>query len=300
MERLTGVIPALYTIYDREGNVSADGLQDLIAFLIDRGCSGFFVGGTTGEGFLQSTQERKKYIQAVVGTVGGQVPVIAHVGGVSTQDACELARFSAGAGADAVGAVLPASYPLGTPAAVQYLRSIAEAAQLPLIIYYLERVASTRLDPKVFAENFARLPYILGLKYTSPDLEVFRQIIDYTGGELNMLIGCDQVFLPALVMGADGAIGTTYNFMPELFVEMYKAFQRGETVKAQELMFRAFRIIRLLLDEYPVLDAGRHLLRLRGIETGTCRAPIPQLTLKQKEVLEADLERLDFFSDPIR
>ena len=300
LEKLTGVIPALYTIYDGDGNISTDGLGELVAFVLDRGCSGLFVGGTTVEGFLQSIQERKDYIQAVVTTVAHQVPVIAHVGGVSTRDACELARFSAQAGADAVGAILPTSYPLGASGAVRYLRAIAQAAELPLIIYYLERVAATRLDPRAFAENFCRLPHLLGLKYTSPDLEVFRQIIECTGGELNMLIGCDQVFLPALVMGADGAIGTTYNFMPELFVEMYAAFRRGETAKAQSLMFRAFRVIRLLLDEYPVLDAGRHILRLRGIETGPCRAPIPPLAEGQKEQLERDLRKLDFFTDPIR
>ena len=218
MLKLEGIMPALLTLYDRDGEVTTKGLEEFVGFLVDRGCRGLFVGGSTGEGFLQTVQERCRYLEAVVKTVAGRVPVIAHVGALATRDACEIARFAAKVGADAVGSVLPVYYSIGTEGAVAYYRSIGEASDLPLLIYYLAGANVGTLDPQVFADNFVDLPNVFAMKYTSPDVELFRKIHDLTEGRLQMIMGCDQAFLPALTMGAVGAIGTTYNFMPEIYV----------------------------------------------------------------------------------
>ncbi len=300
LEKLEGIIPALLTPYDADGEVKVEGLEKFLSFFIDRGCAGFFVGGSTGEGPLQTPAERCCFIEAVVKTVAGQVPVVAHVGALSTRDACEIARFAAEAGADAVGSVMPIYYRVGTRGAVEYYRAIGEAAGLPLLIYYLAGATAGTVDAEIFAENFAKLPHVFALKYTSPDLEMFRQIIELTGGKLNMIMGCDQLVLPALTLGADAAIGTSYNFMPEIYVALYKHYRRGAIKEAQELMIRAFRIIHLLKRKYPILEACREIARMRGLETGHCRGPIPDMTPEMRQELRADLEALDFFSDPIR
>ncbi len=301
MEKLKGVIPALYTPYDEQGNVSTAILPSFLRFLIDRGCSGLFVGGSTGEGLLQTVEERKDFLEAVVKTVAGEVPVIAHVGALSTRDACELARFSSEVGADAISSVMPFYYPVGIKGAVAYYRALAEAGELPLYVYYLQSAASQDLNPKDFAENFVDVPYLVGMKYTSPDLETFRKIIEYTDGKLNMVSGRDQVFLAALVMGADAAIGTSYNYMPEVFVEVYNAYRAGNIERARKLMVRAFRVIHMLENRYQAgFAARRAIARIRGFDIGLNRGPIPQLEPGDEERLKADLEGLDFFSDPIR
>lgn len=300
MLKLRGIMPALYTLYDKSGEVTTDGLEEFLSFLLDRGCSGFFVSGSSGEGPLQTVQERCRYIEAVVKTVAGQVPVIAHVGALATRDACEIARFSAKVGADAVGSVMPIYYAVGTQGAVDYYRAIGEAAELPLLIYYLAQAAVGTLDAQVFAEEFATLPYVFAMKYTSPDLELFRKIIDLTDGKLEMIIGCDQIALPAFTMGAVGAIGTTYNFMPEIYISLYNHYLAGEMDAAEKLMHRAFRVIHRILRRYPSLETCREITRMRGYETGHSRGPIPSMTDEQRTQMRADLEALDFFSDPIR
>ncbi len=298
--KLEGILPALYTIYDSEGEVTDEGLETLLSFYIERGCGGFFVGGTTGEGFLQSVEERCRYLEAVVKTVAGQVPVVAHVGAMATDDACEIARFAAEAGADAVGSVLPPYFRIGIGAIADYYRAIGEAAQLPLLVYYLSYVAGEPLDAEAFVENLACLPHVFALKYTSSDLMALGQIMDLTDGRLNMLIGADQMLLPALTLGADGGIGTFYCIMPEVFVGVYNHYRAGEIREARRLMAKGFRIAYRLKRKYPTAAMGREVMRMRGLETGRCRRPIPSLSAGRLEELRADLEELDFFSDPIR
>jgi len=300
MVKLEGILPALYTCYDAHGEVTDRGLAELLAFYIDRGCRGFFVGGSTGEGLLQGVEERCRFLEAVVKTVSGQVPVIAHVGALATRDACELARFAARVGADAVGSVLPVYYRVGIEATAAYYRAIAEAAELPLLVYYLAGASEEKLDAAVFAEKLAALPRVFALKYTSPDLETFGEIAELTQGRLCMVIGRDQLLLPALTMGADAAIGANYCCMPELFVAVYDCFRAGRIGEARKLMARGFRIIKLLHRKYPKMDAVREILRMRGFETGHCRGPIPRFPPERREELRADLERLGFFRPPLR
>jgi len=300
MLRLKGILPALFTLYDSKGEVTDKGLDKFLAFLLDRGCTGFFVGGSTGEGLLQTVEERKRFIEATVKTVAGQAPVIAHVGALATRDACELARFSAKVGADAVGSVLPVYYPVGIEGTMAYYRAIAEAADRPLLIYYLAGAGSGPLNPVEFAEKLATLPHVFALKYTSPELETFGQVIELCGGKLNMVMGCDQLMLPALTLGATAAIGTTYNFMPEIFVGVYDAWKSGDLKTAQRLMARGFRVIHLVRRKYPPMEACKEITRMRGFDIGRSRGPIPPISDKQRAELKKDLDAMDFFSDPIR
>lgn len=300
MLELQGVMPALFTNYDSSGEVTTDGLEELLSFYIDRGCSGFFVGGSTGEGLLQNVEERARFTEAVAKTVAGEVPVIAHVGTMATADACELAKRAADAGADAAGSVLPIYYPMDPDSTADYYRAIGEASDLPLLIYYLANTANQPLDPDSFAEKLASIPRVAAMKYTSAELETFRQIIDLTDHRLSMIMGCDQMLLPALTLGADGAIGSTYNFMPEIFVGVYEKYLAGDLQKAQELMYRGFAVIHMMHRKYPMLAACREVLRMRGFDTGQPRRPLPSLTNDECKALRQDLEELEFFTDPIR
>jgi len=298
--RLEGIMPALFTMYDEDGNVTTDGLEDYLRFLIDRGCTGFFVGGSTGEGFLQTLDERKLFLEAVVKTVAGQLPVIAHVGTLATRDACDLARFAARVGADAVGSVMPIYYAIGTQGAVDYYRAIGEAAGLPLLIYYYSGAAVGRFDPQVFVDNFLDLPHLFAMKYTGPDLEVLGKVMDLTDGRLNTVMGLDQLLMPALSLGLDGAIGSTYNFAPEIFVAIYDHYRAGETAEAQRLMARGARLIYRLMRNYSLMAASREVLTMRGVPVGSPRAPLPSLTPQLRAGLEKDLEAIDFFAAPTR
>ena len=297
--KLQGIMSALHTNYDGDGEVTDAGLEEQLSFLIDAGCTGLFVGGSTGEGVLQTVQERTWYTEAVVRTVSGRVPVIAHVGAAATRDACELARRAARIGADAVGSVMPIYFQVGTDAAVEYYRAISAATDLPVLIYYLQSASAEGLNAEVFAEKLAAIPHVFALKYTSPELETFGRIAQLCGDRVCMIMGCDQVLLPALTMGACGAIGTSYNYMPEIAAGIYRHYAAGELAEARRLMDRMFRIIHVVKRVCPPGPApSREIMRMRGMETGRCRPPLPSPSPQQAAALRRELDAMGFFDNP--
>jgi N-acetylneuraminate lyase len=134
-----------------------------------------------------------------------------------------------------------------------------------------------------------------GLKYTSHNQLRFREIIEVCGPRLNVFSGPDEMLLPYLVMGAQGGIGTTYNFMPSLYVGLYAAWQAGDIERARQLQFQADRIILLIL-RYGVVSATKVAMRLLGVECGGPRAPLLPLTEEQQERLGQELREAGFFS----
>lgn len=298
--RLEGMMPPLVTNYDENGEVTTAGLEEQLAFYIEAGCTGFFVGASTGEGVLQTAEERCRYLEAVVKIVSGKATVIAQVGAASTREACELAQRAARIGADVVSSVMPFYFVVGPEAAADHYRAISDAADLPFLLYYLESATKAEFTTQIFTDHFAEIPRLVGMKFSGMNLEIFGRIAEFYGDRISMLIGPDQFLLPALTLGARGSIATSYNYMPEIAVGVYRHYRAGELEAAQALMRRQFSVIHLLLRKYPMLGATREIMRMRGMETGRPRGPLPRMTAEQTRQLRVDLEALDFFSGPIR
>jgi N-acetylneuraminate lyase len=108
--RLGGIAPALVTPFDERLELDCERARPLLDFLLGAGVDGLYVGGSTGEGFLQSLEERAEYLRWVAGVVKGRVTLIAHVGAISTREAVRLAEIAADAGYDAVAATPPFYY----------------------------------------------------------------------------------------------------------------------------------------------------------------------------------------------
>jgi len=136
------------------------------------------------------------------------------------------------------------------------------------------------------------VPNFAGFKFTDNDLYLFGQLIDRSDGELNAISGPDQMALPAMVMGADAAIGTTYNIMPGRYLQMRRAFEDGDLAVARDCQLKANRVIRLLI-EVGVLPAVKQVLADRGTPVGPTRV-VPPLDEAGILALHAGLEQLNF------
>ena len=295
MEKFTGVMPALITPFDGEGRVDLKAAGKIVKRAMDAGCSGFFVSGGTGEGLLLSAEERKRMAEFVVKEVAGAVRVIVHVGALSTEASVDLARHAAGIGADAVGSIPPIYYGVGLTGIVEHYRAIGEASDLPLYVYYIPATTGVRLGPQEFAENFSGIPNLRGMKFTDYNLFWMRQVQEAFEGRLNVLSGPDEVFVAARMMGADGAIGTTYNLIPQVFVAADRAFREGDIAGAQKLQFQANRLIALLLG-YGGLPAFKAAMGFIGIDCGGPRRPLLPLDKKAEASLKRELEEIGFFN----
>lgn len=291
---IRGIHPALCTAFDDSGqHIDAPRQRALVRALLDAGVDGFFVCGSTGEGRAMSVPERMNVAEVVADEVAGAVPLLLQVGGCPTDDAVGLAQHAVHVqGIDAIASVAPADRPQDLAAAVDHYRAIGAATQLPFYVYWLAGEADRTVTADRFLEAMAVVPHFAGLKFTDHNLYLFGQLVDRSGGRLNAISGPDEMCLPAMIMGADAAIGTTYNVMPRLFLEMRRAFDAGQLESARLCQLRANRVIRILM-EVGVMAAVKGMLGWRGTPVGPPRIAEP-LTAPSAGWLRAELAALDF------
>lgn len=294
MFKITGILPALLTAFDEEGNVNLKAMDELIEWHIAQGVSGFYVLGSTGEGLLLSEAERRTVAEAVVRRVRGRVPVIVHVGAMTTQMACSLAAHAEAIGADATSAIPPFYYNVGPEGVKQHYLRIARASNLPFYIYNIPGTTGVNVELNTVRELLAAAPTLRGMKYTSYDFYTMRKFIELEGGRLNVISGPDEMMIAAQAMGADGAIGTTENILPRLFVQAYDAFHAGDVARAQDLQAKINRVVNVFLS-FPSHAAVKEIMRLLGFELGAPRPPLLPLTDQQRGRLREMLEEIGFF-----
>ena len=290
---IRGIVPALVTPFDEDGALAVDRVPKLTRHLLDSRVSGFFVCGGTGEGKAMTVAERKQMAETAAREVGGSVPVIVHVGGCSTADAVELARHAEAAGADATASVAPVDAPGDLDAAVKHYAAIGGAAELPFYVYWVASSAARRVTAERFLEAMAPVRNFAGIKFTDTNFYIFQRLVYCSGGRLNALTGPDEMCLAGMVMGSDGAIGSTYNIIPRLVVRMYEAFRAGDVRRAMEMQIHANRVISLLL-EAGVLAGVKAMLNWQGIPVGHPREPTPSLSPEGEDALRQSLGTLDF------
>ncbi len=289
---LGGITPAMATPIDGEtGQVQLDAVAQLIDFLIAKGVSGLFVGGTTGEGVLLGIEQRRILHEATMTAVAGRVPVLLHVGSLRTDSAVELAHHAASIGADAIAAVTPIFYGINDDALAAYYLAVAEAApETPLFAYDIRHMAVNGISPVLAERLFAGLPSLAGLKSSSPDAQALRRLIEVIPDGRVLLAGNESIALGSLALGADGMISGLATAVPEPFVAMIDAFNTGDLSEAR----RQQRLINGLLATIPSgarIGALKALLEARGIPVGPPILPLPEVRshswIDLEEILKA-------------
>ncbi len=285
---MKGIFTALLTPFNSDYTINEKNIEKLVRFNLDSGVHGFYVGGSTGEGMIMSTEERKQVFRAVKAACGNAVPMIAHVGTISTDAAIDMALEAKKLGYDAISAVAPFYYGFPLEAIKKYYYDIVSAADMPMFIYNFPAGNGFGLTPAVASEMFEHNERFTGIKHTSNDLfalKQFKQSID----RVTVFNGYDEVCLAGLSMGADGAIGSTYNFMGKKFVKLYDAFNNGELEKARKLQDEACVIITEMC-RYGVFQCEKEILTQMGIDMGPCRRPFLPIKDEGKKAVSALLD----------
>lgn len=284
MKIMKGIIPALVTPFDEKNQVDCGALKELVEYLLEQQVSGFYVCGSTGECFLMDMQERMRVVETVLESVHGRVPVVVHVGSMATENAILLAKHAAAHGADFVSSVPPFYYSFSQDEINSYYTDISAAVDLPIIVYNIPAFSGVSFN----AENIRKLfdsCNIWGLKYTAYDLFELERI--HRGcPKLALFYGHDELFLNALPIGLHGAIGSTYNIMPQKFSYIWQMYKEGEMKHASVAQAQANEIIDTLI-ECGVISSIKYLLSKRGIPCGNCRAPFSTLSPAKSAKLDA-------------
>lgn len=296
-QRLTGLVAATFTPLHADGSLNLDAIGPMVDLLVAQGIAGLYVCGSTGEGPLLTTEERLAASQAYVQAAGGRLPVVVHVGHSSPAEARSLAAHAQKIGATAISAVSPWYFKPGSvDVLVRCLAEVAAGApQLPFYYYHIPSLTGVALDMVEFLRQApAKIPTLVGLKYTAPTVDELQACLDFEGGRFDVLFGRDEMLLSGLAVGARGAIGSTYNFAAPLYRRLIAAFERNDLAAARECQARSVAMIRIVLKS-QTLSICKYLMKLLGVDCGPVRLPLLTVDRDEEVRIEKELRAVGYF-----
>ena len=295
MKKYQGVFPALYACYDDNGEVSSERVNAFTQYLIGKGVTGLYVGGSSGECIYQSVEDRKKTLEAVMEVAKGKIVIIAHVACNNTKDSQELAAHAESLGVDAIASIPPIYFHLPEHAIAKYWKDISAAApNTDFIIYNIPQLAGVALTISLLRE-MKKNPRVIGVKNSSMPVQDIQMFKDE---DVIVFNGPDEQFLSGLAAGAIGGIGGTYAAMPELFLKVRALFLEGKMEEARVIQNDICRIIYKLCSGHGNMYAViKEVIRIQGgPDIGGVKAPLANLIESDKEVCK---EAADMIAEAI-
>ena len=282
MIKFSGVMPALVSPIDANEKINIPVLNQLLTDLLTKGADGFYLCGATGEGIAIDPEQRMVLAEEAIKTVGGRKPCIVQVASGNFEDAIRLAKHAEKVGAAAISATPPLFFSYDKDDVYNYYKKLADAVSIPMMIYY-NPAAGFHINADIAAKMF-EIDNVTAIKWTSSDYYQMMRLRDLTKGEMNIINGPDEMLLMGLSAGADGGIGTTYNFMFDIIRGIYDNFMKGDLQTAREYQTRAIRIISVLLS-YKIIPAAKAVLEAQGYAVGNATFPMKRYSDEEKAVI---------------
>lgn len=282
------LLTAIVTPFDGDNHINFASLKTLTNHLIEKGCNGFVIGGTTGETPTLSHDEKIKLYQEFGKIVDGRVPVIAGTGSNNTQETINFTNEVAEIpGIDYALVVVPPYNKPNQRGMVAHFTAVADQVKIPIIIYNIPG----RTGVKMAAETVVQLskhPNIAGVKQCA-SLAELQYIVGHAADDFAIFTGEDAQALTARVLGANGVISVASHCYINEMRQMYDQLYAGNYQKAGQLQ-RLLTPKMAALFMYPSPSPVKAVLNAQGLKTGGCRLPILSLNGDEKRALEAALD----------
>jgi len=287
-----GVLPAIITPFKDDGEVDEDGLRNIVEMLCASGVSGMVPCGTTGESATLSFEEHKRVVDIVVDAAS--VPVVAGTGSNNTKEALELTKHAADAGADAALLITPYYNKPNERGIWEHYGKIAGSCDIPIVLYNIPKRTGLEMKPELIAK-LAQIPNIVAVKEASGNLSQVSRIIELTAGEnFTLLSGDDDLTIPMMSLGAAGVVSVVANVAPKKTIEMVKAFQGGDLLKARKIHFELAPLVRaMFLETNPI--PVKTAYRLMGLPSGPLRLPLAPMSAENEAKLKDILDKMGEF-----
>ena len=290
----SGLYAATLTPFNADESINHQDLVALIQYNCASGLDGLYVGGSTAEAFLCSTQERIDTLaltaEAAVATETAEkkVKLIAHVGDISTQKSETIARAAGAMPYDAISAVTPFYYPVAFNELKKHYNDIIQAAGKPMVVYNFPAFAGMNLSGEQISE-LLNIDGVVALKQTSANLYQMEQITR-ANPEKTVFNGFDEILASGLIAGAQGGIGSTYNIQAQRVIAIQDAIANNDAAKATALQREANTVIDTLVAA-GVIPGLKYVLKRKGIIANDyCRRPLNAVTDENKAKLDQLIE----------
>jgi len=295
--KIEGLIAATFTAYHKDGSLNLDMVPALVEKLIQDGVTGVFICGTNGEGPNLTIEERMSIAEKYVQAVQKRILVLVHVGHTSIAESRRLAAHAAQIGADAISSVAAFYFkPNSVQNLVNSMAEIASAApQLPFYYYHIPTLTGVGMDMLTFLRlSEDKIPNLAGIKYTASTLFEYQACLNYKNGKYDMLFGFDEMLLPALSVGARGAIGSTYTYAAPQYLKIINYYHENKHEEARATQLRLIEMVQCLTKFSPI-PAQRAIMHMLSFDLGPCRLPLTELTDTEYKALRACLKEVGFF-----
>jgi 4-hydroxy-tetrahydrodipicolinate synthase len=279
------VLTAMVTPFDADGRLDLARSEELATHLVELGNDGLVVNGTTGEGPTTSDEEKSELIRAVVSAVGDRATVVAGAGTYDTAHSIHLSREAEKAGAHGLLLVTPYYSRPPQSGLVQHFTAIADATNLPVMLYDIPPRSVIPIEVETL-QRLSEHPRIVAVKDARNDLRVGTEVLATT--TLAYYSGDDPVNLPWLSVGAVGFVSVIGHVVANRLRELLDAYEAGDVDRARNLHYATIPVIRAMGRVGGVLFA-KSAMRLRGIDVGDPRLPLPPATEEQVAAIEGDL-----------
>ena len=294
MERksMKGVVIPTITPMTEDGKVDEQGVAAFAEYLIEAGGDCLYPNGTNGESLLLTEEERQRIAQIMVETSHGRVPVFIQCGAMTTAETISHAQHSVKIGADGIGIMSPAFFPMDEEALFQYYSDVISTLpeDFPVYIYNIPGCTTNDVKPELLNRLMNTFPNIAGIKFSSPDLMRVEDYFEKADRKPDLLIGCDSLFLQCLITGGVGTVTGPGSIFHERFTRLYRQFREGDMKGAMETQEQIVALDRKLAG-IPGIPGLKALLKIRGvIKHDVCRAPLRPLSGEEYQKLEKIVE----------
>jgi len=229
-----GVAPALITPFTSDDEIDEDAFRHLINRQIDAGVSALVVLGTTGENPTVTDAERHRLVDVAVDTANDRVPVIVGTGTNNTDQSIEYSTAAASSGADGLLVVGPYYNKPSQAGFSAHVERIARAVDLPLLLYNVPGRTRFNIAPETALHLAEEVPEVAGIKEASGDLNQINDLLAHRPDDFGVYAGDDEITLPLLALGGDGAVSVISNALPEPFCALVDAALEGNFAAARE------------------------------------------------------------------
>ncbi len=292
MDRLHGVVVAALTPMSKSGDkVDLGAVKGYVDFLVEKGVDALFVNGTTGEGLLMTIEERKKVLEAFITAAGERISIVAHCGATRLDEVTALLEHAQSVGVNGVGVVTPFYYRFRENEIEEFYSTLAKNLRVPMYLYNIPSLTNNKISVQMATRLHEKYPLIVGVKDSSGDFSNVLSLINDTPQDFDVLTGYDRAFLSVLFVGGKGCVSGPAAVFPEFFVNLKKAYDKGEYEKALEIQKKLTKVSLALADgsNIPLLKSA---LKWRGINIGNVRSPLKALNKEKEKTYRNNLEEI--------
>lgn len=283
----TGAGIAIITPFKEDGSVNYERLGEMIDYQIANSTDAIIICGTTGEASTMTDEEHIECIRYAVEKTAGRVPVIAGTGSNDTKYAIELSKEAEAVGADALLLVTPYYNKTTQKGLIMHFTAIADAVNIPIILYNIPGRTGMAIEVNT-VKKLAQHKNIVAIKEASGNISYCAKLLAECGDIIDVYSGNDDMIVPLMSLGAKGVISVASHIIPKEVHDMTQYCLDNNFAEATKLQLEYLDLINALFIEVnpiPVKEA----VNMTGVNVGSCRMPLCDMTDEHKEVLRKAL-----------